>query len=1028
MAFAELFAKTNYSFLEGASHPEEMVQAAHALGYSALGITDRGGVYGLPRAHAAAKPLGLSLVAGCEILFENGRPGYLLARNRNGYGNLCEFLSDLHQRHGYQTEKKKPLQADFHHVMERSQDLFLAVFAEDASFFPLELFHEAFPQKCLLIAARLFDGNDERRTEAAEHFSAKLGFPVVASSLPLFHTPLRKPLQDTLACIRHLCTLEEAGFRLLPNDERKLKTLDHLEKAFSSHPEWLDTTARIASECHFSLDEIRYHYPTEWLPPGETGDSFLEKLVEEGIRDRYGENPPSSVREQVRKELALIGELQYADYFLTIWDIVRFAKSKNILYQGRGSAANSIVCYLLHITAIDPIRLSLLFERFISRERQEPPDIDIDFEHERREEVIQYIYERYGRHRAAITAEVICFRRKSAFREVAKVFGLPLEVVTRMQLLTHRREMKEITQEEMSKELSTAAPGKSPALLQKFLTMALAIQGFPRHIGTHVGGFVLSHDSLARSVPIENAAMPGRTIIQWDKNDLDALGFVRVDVLGLGILTCIRKCFDLVRLHYGKTYTLATTPPEDPKVYETATRGDTVGVFQIESRAQMNMLPRLQPKNFYDLVVEISLVRPGPIQGDMVHPYLRRRMGKEAVEYAHPELEGILKKTYGVPLFQEQIMKMAMQVAGFTAGEADELRRAMGTWRRHGGNRLRPMSEKFCAGLAKKGISRDYSERIFSQIEGFAEYGFPESHAASFAILAYVSAYLRLYFPDAYLTAILNSQPMGFYGIHTLVNDGKRHGVRVLDVDILRSDWDNQLSAKGEMRLGFREVRGLSEKIGKAIVLARAQGPFRGLSDLATRVERITRRDLFLLAAADAFSPLDLPRRRAFWEIQALSLRESAWDTLPQDGTLLPEERPWEKIAADYRSKGISLYQHPMAYFRPELEKMKATPSWELKNQRRVKVAGFVICRQMPPTASGVLFITLEDEKGFINLVIWNKVYQKYREILITQSFLVCEGKLEKAEGTEVIHIIVDKAYPFFDFENRLALPSHDFA
>lgn len=1015
-----------------------MVQSAHALGYESLGITDRDGVYGLPRSHAAGKALNLKIIAGTEVAFENEKTIFLLARNKNGYGNLCEFLSRLHGSH----EHNQPKRASFQSVMEKSQDLYLAIPAENAGSLPLPLLKDAFGGRCALVVSRLLDGMDEIRESEARALSQKFDLPIVASLRPLFHTPHRKPLQDIQTCIRHNCTLKSGGFRLLPNSERLLKNREAISLLFKNQEAWLEETLRISDDCNFSLDEIKYQYPQEWLPPGQTGSSFLNHLTWEGAKLRYGENLPTEVKKQITKELQLISDLDYSDYFLTIWDIVQFAAKKNILYQGRGSAANSIVCYVLGITAIDPIRMSLLFERFISRERKEPPDIDIDFEHERREEVIQYIYERYGRSRAAITAEVICFRKKSAFREVAKVFDLPVAVVEKLQIVTHRRSLDEINQDELLKEVQSVAPQATPLLIQKFLTMALAIQGFPRHLGTHVGGFVLSHDLLSRNVPIENAAMPNRTIIQWDKNDLDALGFVRVDILGLGILTCIRKCLDLVELTYQKKMTLASIPAEDPKVYDSCCEGDTVGVFQIESRAQMNMLPRLKPRNFFDLVVEISLVRPGPIQGEMVHPYLRRRAGKEPIEYAHPDLEAILKKTYGVPLFQEQIMKMAMTVADFTAGEADELRRAMGSWRREGTNRLAKMGEKFCQGLSRRGISRDYSERIFSQIEGFAEYGFPESHAASFAILAYATAYLRLYYPDAYLAAILNSQPMGFYSSHSLIHDGKRHGVGVVDVDIQSSHWDNRLEKPGMVRLGFREIKGFHKRVGLAIEAARGSQPFLGILDFVLRVQEkltempLTKRDLFCLAGADAFRSIGYDRRKALWEIQALSLRDSHLAGGDSDNTLLPQEQDWERITGDYQAKGVSLYGHPIALFRSYLDSLGVTPSRSfrgspavfLKNKRKIKVAGFVICRQMPPTASGVLFITLEDEFGFINLVIWKDVYERFRELLITQSFLICEGEVQKPDEANVIHVIVKTAAPLFSPEQpALTLPSYDF-
>lgn len=988
MDFAELNAYSNYSFLEGASFPEEMVFEAHQNGYSGIAITDKKGVYGVPRAHRAAKTFSLSLIVGAEVPLFPDFDGILLCENRNGYGNLCELLTELHTKETFSlfSEKRNDL------------ILLLPVHPKLADYLPT--LQGLFPESLYLIASHFFDGRDLFRL--AREFSKKYTLPVVASNRPLFHFPKRKPLQDVLRCIQHTATLKEAGFRLLPNHERYVKPLTEIKKLFQGHLDWIKNTLEVAGRCHFSLDEIRYRYPSEWLPVGETGDSYLEKLVWQGAERRYGERLTLLERRQIVNELSLIKELEYADYFLTIWDITQFAKSQKILYQGRGSAANSIVCYLLEITAIDPIRLSLLFERFLSRERREPPDIDIDFEHERREEVIQYIYNRYGRDRAAITAENICFRRRSATREVVKVFGATPQ---------------EITEEK-----------------KQILSLIDEIRGFPRHLGTHVGGFVLCQDLLSRNVPIQNTPMPNRSIVQWDKNDLDDLGFTRVDILGLGILTCIRKTFEIIEKVYGTSFTLATIPAEDPAVYAACSRGDTIGVFQIESRAQMNMLPRLKPTNFYDLVVEISLVRPGPIQAEMVHPYLRRREGKEKIEYPQSDLKVILEKTFGVPLFQEQIMKMAMVVAGFTGGEADELRRAMGTWKRDGKGHLSRMGEKFRQGLIKKGIPEDFAKRIFSQVEGFAEYGFPESHAASFAILAYATAYLKYYYPDAYLCGLLNSQPMGFYRASTLIHDAQRHGVKVRPITVNQSRWDNQVEEKGNVRLGFREIRGLSSQTGKEIEKAR---PYTGILDFVEKMKKhlypkvLTKRELFLLAGANAFDVFGLSRREMLWEIQGLSLVDSPYFSPEEIQTELPQEEPWEKITLDYGSQGLSLFQHPMEYLRTEL-KLRGMTDSQLLNKtppgRRVTVAGVVICRQRPPTASGVLFVTLEDEFGFINLVVWSQVFERYERTLLENSFLYCEGKIQRAEGTNVIHVIVEEAYPLLlKPEKSIPIRSYDF-
>lgn len=973
--YAELAAKTCFSFLEGASHPEEMVEQAKVLGYRALAVADRDGVYGVVRAHVKAKEVGLPFIVGAHI----GKT-LLLAEDREGYGNLCEHV----------TLKRYPLHIE--------KGLIALVSVRDLP--DLRKLKEIYEGRIFAVVSPRRDGRDAHYLEVAK----KLEIPCVASQEPLIHVPERKILQDVLTCIRHTKRLEEAGYDLLPNSARVLRSKEALAQIFPA--EWLKRTVEVAERCHFSLDELHYRYPMEWIPEGMTCDVYLEKITWEGAKTRYGENIPPAVREQLRRELDLVKDLEYADYFLTIWDIVQFAGREKIVCQGRGSAANSIICYVLGITAIDPIRMNLLFERFISRERKEPPDIDIDFEHERREEVIQYIYSRYGRNRAAITAEVICFRRKSAIREVGKVFGFSVPMVEKLQI-----------QKEMD------LPEVPPQRMAQFLEVVKTIRGFPRHLGTHVGGFVLCQDLLTRNVPIENAAMEGRTIVQWDKNDLDALGFVRVDILGLGILSCLRRCFDYVSQVYGVVHTLASIPGEDPAVYQQIREGDTLGLFQIESRAQMNMLPRLKPENFYDLVVEISLVRPGPIQGEMVHPYLRRRAGKEKVDYPHPDLEPILKRTYGVPLFQEQIMKMAMVGAGFSGGEADELRRAMGTWRKQG--RLALMGEKFKSGLIAKGVKPEFAERIFHQIEGFAEYGFPESHAASFATIAYASAYLRHYWPDAYLTAILNSQPMGFYSSHTLIADGLRHGVKVEGIDVNYSAWDNQLEAFGKMRLGFRQIKGFKEKFAEKIVAGR---PYVSFFDFVKRLRPFIKRDLFLLAGAEAFASVGLSRRDALWAIQALSPQEALPLEIQEEPVKLPKESDWEKVSGDFSAFGVSLYEHPLKLLRPELSRRGIYSSRDLPKGKgkRIKVGGMVICRQMPGTASGVLFVSLEDEFGFINLVVWNRVFQEFREPLLTESLLEAEGRLDKAEDGEVLHLIVDKCGPLIHTP-PIEINSHDF-
>lgn len=999
--FVEFLAKTHYAFLEGASSPEELFSTAAMMGYSGLGIADFQGLYGIARAHIAAKKQGIPLYIGTEIPWKNS-PLYLFAMNRNGYGNLCELLSHIHQELPWELE-------DF------SENLLAFIPASPTP--NLDELQTLFSKRLALFCSLRFEGQDLSRIRKAEHMIEELRLPCIASNEPLYHIPQRKILHDVLRSVRYSTPLSQAGFHLTPNNERHLKSLAALSSLYKSHPEWIQATKYFSDLCSFSLDELRYTYPTEWLPPGHTSHSFLRQLVENGATHRFGPLLSAQVTRQIEHELNLIQELNYADYFLTIWDIVQFAQGKNILFQGRGSAANSIVCYALGITAIDPIRMELLFERFISRERHEPPDIDIDFEHERREEVIQYIYQRYGRDRAALTAEVICFRKKSAMREVGKALGISVEDIDTFQLIGKKRPLEDLPPD----ELKNATTDLSTELLAKYLALCQEIYGTPRHLGTHVGGFVLSQEKLSRMIPIEKAGQENRTIVQWDKNDLDNLNFTRVDVLGLGILTAIRKCFDVIQSVYQVHLSLSTIPAEDPKVYEAICRADTLGVFQIESRAQMNMLPRLKPQTFFDLVVQVAIVRPGPIQGEMVHPYLRRRQGLEKVEYPHPELEAILKKTYGVPLFQEQIMKMAMTVAGFSGGEADELRRAMGIWRRDGKNRLTLMGDKFRKGLIKKGISKEFADRIFSQIEGFAEYGFPESHAASFALLAYASAYLKFYYPDAYLVALLNSQPMGFYQSHTLLYDAMRHGVSVLPIDINFSSWDNTLHSPKVIRLGFREISGLRSSISKAIEDLRKSQPFFNLSDFISRLKDtlhpdiLSKRDLFYLAASDCFQSIRLKRREAFWEIQRLSLQDSFVLTGREESVEIPAETSKETVAMDFQSVGISLGNHPMTVLNEERTHLKALDSRALKKSKdkeKVRHAGMVVSRQMPPTANGVLFITLEDEWGLSNLILWKDVAQKYKQIVWNHSFLFVEGTLQRDGKSNVLHLIVSSVTP----------------
>jgi error-prone DNA polymerase len=763
-------------------------------------------------------------------------------------------------------------------------------------------------------------------------------------------------------------------------------------RLFRDRPDALVRTVEIAGASSFSLDELRYVYPDEFLPTGKTAQGYLEELAREGAARRYPGGVPAEVTRQIEHELRLIRELSFADYFLTIWDIVTYARSQGILCQGRGSAANSAVCYALGITAIDPVRMDLLFERFISAERGEPPDIDVDFEHERREEVIQYIYRRYGRERAGMVCEVISYRSRSALREVAKALGVPFAEATRLSTAYHRRDHGKVDAAFLAEQ------GIDPRsfMAKKLIEIINQIKGFPRHISTHVGGFILTREPLVESVPIQNAAMENRTVIQWAKDDLARLGMLKVDILGLGILTAIRKCLGTI----GEPLTLATIPAEDPKVYDMICRADTVGVFQVESRAQMGMLPRLRPRTFHDLVIEVAIVRPGPIQGRMVHPFLRRRRGEEKVFYAHPKLEPILKKTCGVPLFQEQVMKIAMAVADFTPGEADELRRAMGIWRTRDSVKFGELREKLVGRMRNNGIAAEHALSIFHQIESFGEFGFPESHSASFALLVYASAYLKLYHPAAYAAALINSQPMGFYAPHSILDDARRHGVAVLPIDVTRSAWDLTIE-NGAIRLGFRLVRGMGEKAARRIEAERAKRPFESLEAFAARTG-LNRGLLFHLASADAFRAFGIDRREAVWKLRALVTDGDdlhAGQPLPEPDVRFPELTDAETVTTDFAFTGTSTYAHPVSLLRDEMERLgvrRASELPKLPAGRKIRTGGLVIVRQSPPTARGMVFLTLEDETGFVNVAFRPDLYDRLRRTVSGEPFLVVEGILQR--------------------------------
>lgn len=1005
MGYAELLACTNFSLLHGASHPEELIERAEQVGVCHLGVVDRDSVYGLVRAHTAAKEVGgVELVSGSMVTVADAPPVMLLVEDRPGWTSLCRLLTAARS-----DSQKGYASSTIEQVAEHHKGLTCVLpygwTPERAA--PLR---EAFGEHLEVVVTRRMSPTDVDRVRAAADLCRGLGCTWFASNQPLYATPEHKRLADVLTCIRRKTQLSAVGRSIDANDERHLLPHEVFEARYRDLEGAISRGLRIAERFAFSLDQLEYRYPPEVVPEGWTPMTWLRQLVTEGMAVRYGEHVPPQVVAQIEHELSIIEDLDFSAYFLTVYDIVRFARERGILCQGRGSAANSSVCYVLGITAVDPSRASLLFERFISKERGEPPDIDVDFEHERREEVIQYVYERYGRHRAALVNEVISYRGRSAIRDVGKVFGLSLDQVDRLAKSTDRwsagvgASWQELVIE--------AGLDPKDGAVRRTIEVSRQLVGFPRHLSIHVGGFVIAEGALVDLVPVEPATMVDRTVIQWDKYDVEALHFVKVDVLGLGMLTCLRKSFELIDEHWGRALDLATVPAEDPAVYDMFCKADTVGVFQIESRAQMSMLPRLKPRCFYDLVIEVAIVRPGPIQGGMVHPYLRRRRGLEEVTYAHPSLRPILERTLGVPLFQEQVMAMAIAVGGFTAGEADELRRAMGAWRKRG--RLDLIGRRLVKGMTDQGIELEYAEAIYRQILGFGEYGFPESHAASFALLVYVSGWIKCHYPAAFAAALINSQPMGFYSPRALIADARRHGVEALPVRIESSHWDCTLeerSGRKAIRIGFRLVRGLGEREGRRIELARSEAPFDSLADVAVRCG-LSRGALRSLADAGAFAGFDDNRRRAGWTLQGL------WTELPlfaglhrsEPDPMLPVGGAFDTLRADYRSVGLSVDVHPMQLIRPTLDMPDLSTVTEVHDKgkgARIRVAGMVANRQRPGTANGVVFMTLEDEGAMLNLIVWPKIWKAYRKIAREQSFLGVDGVVQRDEGA--ISVLVER-------------------
>jgi error-prone DNA polymerase len=1038
--FAELLGRSCFSFLEGASQPAELIRRAHELDLEAIALCDRDGIYGSARLHEAARELGAAhpesrlprVIVGAELSLEREsyQPGKqasvaLLVEDARGYANLCRLLTDAHRAHPKGTAGIRASR-----IAEAAAGL-VAVVPFDPRWplerGELEALREAFGERGAIAVWRHLDRHDAPRLEAA----TALGWPIVASARPLFHDRAKKPLADVLRCIRDGTTLDAAGTDLTANAEAELRSGAKLARLFPNHDDWLERSLTLAERCRFSLSELRYAFPSDsYGDPSLSPDENLRRAVWSGAAERYPEGVSEDVRLQLERELALIAELEVAPYFLSVKQIVTIARERQILCQGRGSAANSAVCYVLGITAVDPVKSALLFERFMSVARREPPDIDVDFEHERREEVIQEIYRRYGRERAAMVSELICYRGKSALREVGKVFGLSGDQLDRLSDVAGphhgestppeeaRREPRTRIDDARGSKLEQRGLDPDDPRLRQVLALARQLQGIPRHLSIHVGGFVLSSEPLERVAPIEPASMADRTVIPWDKDDIDTLGFFKVDVLGLGMLTAIRKALAAIheRRHgslegFDPIAELARIPAEDPAVYDACCRADTVGVFQIESRAQMAMLPVLRPRTFYDLVVEVGIVRPGPIQGGMVHPYLRRRTGEEAVRYPHPILEAILKRTLGVPLFQEQVMQIAIAAAGYLPGEADQLRRDMAAWRKNG--RLEMHRDKLLTGFRRHGIPDSFADSLYQQILGFGEYGFPESHAASFALLVYASAWLKVRHQAAFTAALLNSQPMGFYSPSSLVRDAQAHGVAVLPMRVESSEWDTTLEPRGPsngvqaVRLGFRQVRGLGQPGVASLLAARSERPFASVDDVARR-SGMKRDELEQLARAGAFDALCPSRREALWQLRAPredGLYEArAIESAEPVG--LRRLRAPEQLALDYGTLGLSLHDHPLRHLRPQLARRRVRLANEQAAWRpgeRLTVAGVVQSRQRPATAKGIVFITLEDETGVVNLVVYGDVFERHELAARHAGILLARGRVDR-KG-EVVHV-----------------------
>jgi len=1086
--YAELQTTSNYSFLRGGSHPGELVAAGYMSALTAIAITDRNSFAGIVRAHREARHIDdFRLIIGLRIDLEDGSSLLAYPKDRDAFGRLCTMLSI-----GKMRAEKGDCHLQFQDVLDHSRGVVFALIPpkkiHHADIQQMSKMAKALPKPVYLAASALYRGNDRAHISMLNSLSTQLGTRLLATNDVHYHHKDRRQLQDVITCIREKTTIDKAGFALAANAERHIKRPEEMARLFQGFEHALDATLEITSLCTFNLKELKYEYPEETVPKGRTAQEYLEEITWEGAHWRYPKGIPDKVRANIEKEFILIEKKQYAPYFLTVYDIVKYARTPQpdkgrfdqILCQGRGSAANSTVCYCLGITAVDPNEIDLLFERFITENRNEPPDIDVDFEHERREEVIQYIYERFGRHRAGLTATVITYRSRSAIREVGKVMGLTDDITSAMASTVWGSWGKDD-----KKHVNESGLDLDDPYLMKVIELTKELIGFPRHLSQHVGGFVLTERPLIETVPIGNAAMDDRTFIEWDKDDIEVLGILKVDILALGMLTCIRKAFDMLRTHYDIDHDLASIPQNDMPVYDMICRADTLGVFQIESRAQMSMLPRLLPRRFYDLVIEVAIVRPGPIQGDMVHPYLRRRKGLEPVVFPSPdpksgpadELEQILGKTLGVPLFQEQAMRIAMDAAQFSPAELDELRHAMATFRRSG--TIHTLEERMVKRMVVRGYDQDFAQRCFNQIKGFSEYGFPESHSASFALLVYVSCWLKHYHPDVFAAALLNSQPMGFYAPAQIVRDAAEHNIQILPADVNHSEWDCTLepAPQGEyerpapdpktlrspppgrpvdrksllwnalypkkkwaLRIGLRQVDGLHKKHAIRLLEARQRGKFRSIENLKKRTDlRIF--DVEKLAEADAFRSLGLDRRQAKWDARALTkakplpLFEQAKteEQGEEERAELPKMRLSEHVVADYQSLRFSLKAHPMSFMREELKPRRIITAEEIRklpNNRWASTAGIILVRQRPGTANGVVFITLEDETGVTNLIVWSKVLEQYRKVVMTSKFVEVHGQVQTEDNVMhlVVRKLVDRTHWLEKLSDQHIQPQHAYA